>query len=289
MSIHADSTSPGRRAPTIQNRKVPIRRTNAAYRSREYLAEKEVETLMESAASVGRHGTRDASGEIDAPGRARRKFRRLGLTPPSPLPLALWRLPIRIYETLVEQALLQGPAADEERARLLNNLSHRLSESGDRAGALRAIEEAVEIYRRLAQAQPAAFEPDLADSLNNLSVQLGESGDRAGALRAIEEVVAIYRRLAQALPAAFEPALATSLNTLSNTLSDSGDRAGALRAIEEAVAIRRRLAQAEPAAFEPDLAGNLNTLSNRLSESGDAPGALRAIEQATEILRRLHL
>jgi hypothetical protein len=40
MSIHADSTSPGRRAPTIQNRKVPIRRTNAAYRSREYLAEK---------------------------------------------------------------------------------------------------------------------------------------------------------------------------------------------------------------------------------------------------------
>jgi integrase len=61
MSIHADSTSPGRRAPTIQNRKVPIRRTNAAYRSREYLAEKEVETLMESAASVGRHGTRDAA------------------------------------------------------------------------------------------------------------------------------------------------------------------------------------------------------------------------------------
>jgi Phage integrase family len=61
MSIHADSTSPGRRAPTIQNRKVPIRRTNAAYRSREYLAEKEVETLMESAASVGRHGKRDAA------------------------------------------------------------------------------------------------------------------------------------------------------------------------------------------------------------------------------------
>ena len=60
-AYHADSTSPGRRAPTIQNRKVPIRRTNAAYRSREYLAEKEVETLMESAASVGRHGTRDAA------------------------------------------------------------------------------------------------------------------------------------------------------------------------------------------------------------------------------------
>jgi hypothetical protein len=46
----------------------------------------------------------------------------------------------------------------------LKNLSNRLSDSGDRAGALRAIQEAVEIRRRLAAAQPAAFEPDLAVS-----------------------------------------------------------------------------------------------------------------------------
>jgi tetratricopeptide (TPR) repeat protein len=90
---------------------------------------------------------------------------------------------------------------------------------------LRAIEEAVEIYRRLAQAQPAAFEPALASSLNNLSNRLSDSGDRPGALRAIEEAVEIYRRLAQAQPAAFGPDLAISLNNLSNRLSDSGDHA----------------------------------------------------------------
>ena len=61
MSIHAGSTSRECPSPTIKNRKVPIRRTNAAYRSREYLAEREVEALMEAAASVGRHGTRDAA------------------------------------------------------------------------------------------------------------------------------------------------------------------------------------------------------------------------------------
>jgi type 1 fimbriae regulatory protein FimB/type 1 fimbriae regulatory protein FimE len=61
MSIHAGSTSRKRPSPTIKNRKVPIRRTNAAYRSREYLAEREVEALMVAAASVGRHGTRDAA------------------------------------------------------------------------------------------------------------------------------------------------------------------------------------------------------------------------------------
>ena len=56
-------------------------------------------------------------------------------------------------------------SAFKDDATSLNNLSIRLSDSGDRAGALRAIEAAVEIYGRLAQAQPAAFEPDLARSL----------------------------------------------------------------------------------------------------------------------------
>lgn len=61
MSTHAGSTSPDRHTPTIEKRKVPLRRANAAYRSREYLTEKEVERLMESAARLGRHGTRDAA------------------------------------------------------------------------------------------------------------------------------------------------------------------------------------------------------------------------------------
>jgi len=38
-----------------------VRRANAAYRSREYLSDREVAALMEAAASVGRHGARDAA------------------------------------------------------------------------------------------------------------------------------------------------------------------------------------------------------------------------------------
>jgi hypothetical protein len=205
-------------------------------------------------------------------------------------PFAYEQLPSSLapFSAAICRVLLRSNAlGDRQRAGLLNNLSLRLSESGDRAGALRAIEEAVQRYRRLAEAQPAAFEPALAMSLNNLSNGLSDSGDRAGALRAIEEAVEIRRRLAQAQPAAFEPDLAMSLNNLSNRLSDSGDRAGALRAIEEAVQRYRRLAEAQPAAFEPDLAMSLNTLSNRLSDSGDRAGALRAIEEAVRRYRRL--
>src|SRR5712691_1352477 len=90
---------------------------------------------------------------------------------------------------------------------------------------------AVDIRRRLAQANPARFEPDLAMSLNNLSLRLSDAGDGAGALAAIREAAEIYRRLAQANPARFDPDLATSLNNLSNRLSDAGDGAGALAAM----------------------------------------------------------
>lgn len=61
MSNHAGSTPRDRDRPTIVNRKVPVRRANAAYRSREYLSGKEVGALMAAAASVGRHGVRDAA------------------------------------------------------------------------------------------------------------------------------------------------------------------------------------------------------------------------------------
>lgn len=61
MSNRMGSTPRERDPPTIENRKVPVRRANAAYRSREYLSEKEVGALMAAAASVGRHGARDAA------------------------------------------------------------------------------------------------------------------------------------------------------------------------------------------------------------------------------------
>lgn len=52
---------PTRNAPNIVNRKVPLRRKNIDYRSREYLTEQEVDQLIDAAGRVGRHGHRDAT------------------------------------------------------------------------------------------------------------------------------------------------------------------------------------------------------------------------------------
>ncbi|MCK4357069.1 hypothetical protein KAW44_08295 [Candidatus Bipolaricaulota bacterium] len=50
-----------------------------------------------------------------------------------------------------------------------NNLSNCLSVLGDRPGALKVIQEVEEIRRRLAESNPARYEPDLATSLDNLT------------------------------------------------------------------------------------------------------------------------
>src|SRR5262249_28007485 len=95
----------------------------------------------------------------------------------------------------------------------------RLSDLGRREEALAASQEAVDIYRRLAQARPDAFLPDLAMSLNNLGIRLSNLGRREGALAANQEAVDIYRRLAQTRPDAFLPNLASSLGALGAALA----------------------------------------------------------------------
>ena len=58
-------TGPRKRAiaacPTIVKRKVPVRRRNSEYRSREYLSETEVGKVIAAAAAQGRHGVRDSA------------------------------------------------------------------------------------------------------------------------------------------------------------------------------------------------------------------------------------
>jgi hypothetical protein len=87
----------------------------------------------------------------------------------------------RLYDAL------PATATPAQRARRLIILGIRLSGVGDTRGALASIEEAVTIYRRLVEAEPAAHLPALAGALNNLGIRLSEVGDTRGALAPIEE------------------------------------------------------------------------------------------------------
>jgi tetratricopeptide (TPR) repeat protein len=64
-------------------------------------------------------------------------------------------------------------------------IAERLAAADRRA----ASQEAVDIYRRLAQPRPDAFLPDLASSLSNLGLGLSNLGRREEALAASQEAV----------------------------------------------------------------------------------------------------
>ncbi|MGV1009116.1 MAG: hypothetical protein ACOYBY_11000, partial [Dermatophilaceae bacterium] len=73
--------------------------------------------------------------------------------------------PCRLGLLTDEARLAAVPPTDPaNRAGLLLRVSERRRLVGDRAGALTAIDEAVTLYRALAQANPGAFTPDLATS-----------------------------------------------------------------------------------------------------------------------------
>ena len=73
------------------------------------------------------------------------------------------------------------------RARYLLKLANRLSDVGRSGEALEVAQEAVDLYRVLAQASPAAYTPDLARSLSNLATILSEEGQYEEALNVFIE------------------------------------------------------------------------------------------------------
>ena len=122
----------------------------------------------------------------------------------------------------VDRAAVQATEAGPDhavRAEALNNYAISLAAVGQRDQAVDPAREAVDAYRVLAEANPAAYTPALASSLNNYAISLAEVGQRDQALDPAREAVELRRVLAEANPAAYTPALAMSLNTLADVLN----------------------------------------------------------------------
>jgi len=107
-----------------------------------------------------------------------------------------WRhLRVALLRLAVQQARNglsnEGPKARSDLASLLNNLGVSLREVGDHRQALATDREAVTLYRRLAEAEPARHTPELARSLNNLGLSLRAVGDHRQALATAPEAVTL--------------------------------------------------------------------------------------------------
>lgn len=154
---------------------------------------------------------------------------------------------------------------------------------GQRAEALRSVGEAVQIRRKLAEANAKSFLPGLAMSLNNQANRQSEMGQKVEALRSIGEAVAIYRKLAHVNSEMFLHALASSLTNQAALQSEMGQSTEALRSILEEVTIYGKLAETNPDVFLPHLARSLGAWGQALSET-DAKAAAEKFAEAIKTI-----
>lgn len=172
-------------------------------------------------------------------------------------------------------------------SRSLNDLSVRLSQLGQREGALRAAQESAELYRTLAKVRSDLFSHHLAMSLHNLANRLSELERVEEAFYSAQEACRLYRTLNTIKPNFFNSELAMTLNGIAVLHSKLGQKKAALHTAREAVDLYRKLAQANSTIFTPNLAGALVTLSNQLTESRYLDEALQMAQEACGLFRTL--
>ncbi|MFB9238338.1 tetratricopeptide repeat protein, partial [Plantactinospora siamensis] len=118
------------------------------------------------------------------------------------------------------------------------NLGNRLSGLGRREQALTPAEEAVRIWRRLAEANPDACLPDLAMSLWAYGwVCVNVKANYVEALESVTEAISLYEPLVRQLPQVFAGQLLSAYRTLADVLDGLGRT-------EEAAELRQQLDEA---------------------------------------------
>ena len=146
---------------------------------------------------------------------------------------------------------------------------------------------AYEIYVRLAEKNPEAYEPDLAGTCNNLGALYVCLNRYIEAEKYYKRAYEIYARLAEKNPGVYESDLAMSCNNLGKLYSDLNRYTEAEKYSKRAYEICKRLAENDPEAYEQDLAMSCNNLGNLYRDVKKYAEAEEYHKRAYEIRKRL--
>jgi tetratricopeptide (TPR) repeat protein len=185
------------------------------------------------------------------------------------------------------ESLLRIYKAPSDRAVTLNNLAVLYRATQRLKQAEGAYAEALGIRRKLAEANPEAYLPDVAMTLNNLAILYSDTQRLQQAGEAYSESLDVYRKLAQANPEAYLPDVAMTLNNLGLLYRATQRLHEAEEVYAEALGIYRKLAEANPEAYLPYVAGTINNLANLYSDTQRLQHAGEAYAEALGIYRKL--
>ena len=147
--------------------------------------------------------------------------------------------------------------------------------------------ESLIAFRRLAEEDPATFEPDVAETCNNYGELLRVCHRMEEAEQYYQEALIIRRHLAEANPVAYNPYVADTLGNLGILCCMTNRMQEAEMFYQEMITIRRQLVKRNPIAFEPRLAQDYNNYGILLKNTNRTEDAERFYQDALEIRRRL--
>ncbi|KAJ7614426.1 hypothetical protein FB45DRAFT_1064693 [Roridomyces roridus] len=184
---------------------------------------------------------------------------------------------IRVWRNLAAK----DPGAVEHLAGALNDWGVALSQEHRANDAIPPGEEAVRLYRKLAESQSSPV------TVNNLAVALSTLGAHFTAVGRFEEALALGQEVLDLLRKSGAPAeVARALHIISSRFRDVARNDEALQAIQEAVDLRRGLAKTDPA-MTPFVASSLDLLAINLSERpGRVEEALQIYDESVQLRRQ---
>ncbi len=167
--------------------------------------------------------------------------------------------------------------------KLAARLSFRASALGLRDLSSVAAVRALELQRKLVDADPDRYPGDLAELLLDISTSFNGAGRSREALAPAEAATSIRRRLVAENVEGELANLAISLSNMTSVLLALRRKHEALASAEECVSIRRELAGNDGATELSALARGLANLAVVLGELGRAPEAIAPSDEAEQI------
>jgi len=206
---------------------------------------------------------------------------------------------LEIYQGIYEAYKSQGESSGIEKCLKVRNvpiytvaaglykLAYELKFLNHFNSAEPLYQEALDIYRKLAEKYIEPHLPDVAGILNNLAILHYDTNHHEEAEEEYQEALNIRRKLAEKNPDAFMPDVAMTLNNLANLHDKTNHHEEAEKEFQEALDIHRKLAEKNPDAFMPYVATTLNNLAVLHKNTNHYEEAEEEYQEALNIRRKL--
>jgi tetratricopeptide (TPR) repeat protein len=180
-------------------------------------------------------------------------------------------------------AVTETQEEKEHYATRLNNFGNILSLQYGHTGAMKDLEEAIQVARQ-AIAATSGNHSDFAAMLNNLAVRLNSRYERTEAAQDLEEAIRVARQAITIAPSD-HPDLTAMLNNLAIGLSSRYECTKATDDLEEAIVVARYAIGITPG-DHPALAAMLSNLGSIFSRWYNHTGAIDDLDRAVQVSER---